>query len=284
MSVNPNRLPELPSLPPEHYAVFRQRIRDRQGWKLLLTLVVAPIAIWLLIVLLLSLRSDELNCALRRCDENPTGPSLLWAEQLAVAQMAAKKEDEAAVLLAITAEPVAEWPRTWTYSDTLEVRFDYALSRGGKLWITLHDSSPATTVKVERYEYDLEDSNPLYWQVHQDIMSMQEESITRAARIQLAPREAVALTWDEAVRTEAFGNRLAPYIRLSIVNRLEPSAVMPDSWQVNYWYVPRQTPSSVEALVPRLCFDCPQSYAVDIETGEIHERAVNGIVLSAPLP
>jgi hypothetical protein len=286
MSVNPNRLPELPSLPPEHYAVFRQRIRDGQGWKLLLTLVVAPVAIWLLLMSLLTLlqgaRSEELSCALRNCGENPTGPPAPWVEQLAAAHQAAHREDPNAVLMHVSAGPVAEWPRTWTYSDTLEVRFDYELSGSGDLWITLQDSSPATTVKVDRHEN--RDANPLYKQVHQEIMGVQDEAFRRAESVKLSPREVVALTWDEAERTEKHGSRLAPSVGLTIVNMYDPALISSDTWQVDYWYVPKQVLSELDLFFPRRCFTCPQSYKVDGATGEILERQVNGIVLSGPLP
>jgi hypothetical protein len=286
MSVNPNRLPDLPPLPPEHYAIFRQRMLGGQGWKLILTLVGAPVAIWLLLMSLLTslhgARSEQLSCALRRCDENPSGPSASWAEQLAVAHEAASKEDPNAVLMHISARPVAEWPRTWTFSDTLEVRFTYELQAGGYLWIILQDSSPAATVKVDRHYTG--DANPLYRQVHHEIMGMQGEATKRAESVKLSPREVVALTWDEAERTEKYGNRLAPSVGLTIVNMYDPALISSDTWQVDYWYVPKQVLSELDLSIPHLCFLCPQSYKVHGATGEILERQVNGIVLSGPLP
>lgn len=123
------------------------------------------------------------KCNSPNCYNNPSGPSVSWATQVAVAQQEIAKIDRSAVLHEVSALPVVIFSPNWAYTKTLTVEFRYVSPSGNSISITMQDTFPTSTVKTTQ-ERTL--SNEFYNRYAPN----QANNWSRIANMKLSPREA----------------------------------------------------------------------------------------------
>ncbi len=209
--------------------------------------------------------STRIMCWLSNCSYNPSGPSVAWSEQIALAQSEAAKVDKDAVLDYLLVSPVASWPINWNYTKTLELSFHFLRSTGDSFTISFYDHDPAGTWDI-RHDSAEEDRRGYYRDSFALKQSRQRAESAALAEVRLSPREAVVATWREALEEASRDNitHISPLISL----RLAAQPV----WSVTYYPVPEKPPSIMERLMAALSLNYSSSFEVDAATGEILSR------------
>lgn len=185
----------------------------------------------------------QARCLIVNCHSNPVGSAVPWATMVATAQEAIEKHDKEAVLQGVSASTVAFSPPNWSYDKALEVEFRYVNPEGHDISITMLDTSPTSTVKVEQRDafdkafYDMVAAN-------------KDEYARKLAGVKLSPRQAGELTW-AGVKEHGDETKLYPSMGLDL------HAESP------YWYVSYRN-------VDKGLFDLWDMWLdVDAQSGEI---------------
>lgn len=173
-----------------------------------------------------------------------------WRTQLSIAQQAAIKVDKDAVLWDVTEHPSELRPSHWSYiSDTLKTEFKFYRPSGDAINIRFDDTSPTSTLTIEQ------SINPDYKKGFNPVLTPQLLSKSLATVI-ISPREAVQLTWADALAHASQRNiTISPIIGLTLGST-------PAEWRVQY----------VGSDRPTLYLGNDMSYTVDAHTGAILTR------------
>ncbi|HEX8598402.1 MAG TPA: hypothetical protein VF952_07790 [Chloroflexia bacterium] len=185
----------------------------------------------------------QARCLIVNCYSNPVGSAVPWANMVATAQEAIAKHDKEAVLHDVSASTVAYSPPNWSYDKALEVEFRYVNPKGDDISITMQDTSPTSTVKIEQRDafdksfYDRAAAN-------------KDKYARNLAGVKLGPREVGELTW-EGVKQHGDETKLYPSMGLSLQE------------ESPYWYVSYRNVDKGLFSLWDMWFD------VDAQTGEI---------------
>ncbi|MDQ3929698.1 MAG: hypothetical protein M3328_11210, partial [Chloroflexota bacterium] len=204
--------------------------------------IVAVIACAILLPMSL-MGGGQAKCLFVNCYSNPEGPAVPWQALLTTAQGEITKYDTEAVLHDVSASTVAYSPPNWSYDKALEVEFRYVNPEGDDISITMLDTSPTSTVKIEQRDaFD----KPFY-----DRKAAKKDDYARKlAGVKLSPRQVGELTWD-GVKEHGDETKLYPSMGLSL-DKESP-----------YWYVSYRN-------VDKGLFDFwDMWFDVDAQSGEI---------------
>lgn len=215
-----------------------------------------------------------------------SGPSVAWPTMVALAQQNEPNIHKDRVLKGVYAQPPGTFhgiKYTGPVTGSLEVTFEYDAPSSLFAWVRFEDASPASTLETTRYHY--EDKLNDDWSYN---YSKEREPDIRAAiaNVKIAPREALALTWADAVKS-------APQLGMTVED-MDPAVHLrfydPDNpvWEIIYW--PTKVGEKVKE--PEDAFSSlmdPDStltwwlfFGVDAQTGRIVQFEVGDKVIIAP--
>ncbi|MDQ3704882.1 MAG: hypothetical protein M3437_06595 [Chloroflexota bacterium] len=193
------------------------------------------------------MRGGQARCLIVNCYSNPVGSAVPWATVVATAQEAIAKHDKEAVLQDVSASTVAFSPPNWSYDKALEVEFRYVNPEGYDISITMLDTSPTSTVKIE--QRDREEFGKSFYD---RAAANKDQYARKLAGVKLSPRQAGELTWE---RLMEHGDETKRYPRMG----LSLDADSP------YWYVSYRNVDKGLFEFWDMWFD------VDAQSGEIIE-------------
>jgi hypothetical protein len=183
------------------------------------------------------------KCLTENCRANPSGPPVEWSKLFGTAQEYIEKVDREAVLHDVSASTVASRPEDWDYSQALYVDFRYIGSSGDDLTLRIPDTEP-TSVMLIRWPAGHSSSALAMSRTKQDAL------VQSLSTLQVGPRTAGALTWEDAL-----GRANTRNISPLILFHLSDSAAV---WDVMY----RDSDNKGELL-------WNLSYEVDAGTGAV---------------
>ncbi|MDQ5825383.1 MAG: hypothetical protein M3441_14415 [Chloroflexota bacterium] len=197
-----------------------------------------------------------------------SGPSRPFAEIWDVAHDEALRIDPGAILVYVSASPVgyiAGVAYSGPLTGSLEMSFEFIRPDGRSISIDFEDADPASTLTI-RSGHD--EASPEGEARYQDGLLTAPEKQRRIESYKLSPRDAVALTWDDALEY-ARKHGLLPGHVLPLITSSRTKEGR-SVWEVNYWY---KLPTNSISL--REIFDVSDGvvyFIVDGETGEILRR------------
>jgi hypothetical protein len=205
-----------------------------------------------------------------------------WSAILAFAEQEADKIDKHALFgfgPTISARPPG-WYDNVLYAGpltgSLELKFEYYRPKGGSFSIYFEDAAPQDTLDTFVSEYG--QPNP--------DTSFDEDFRRRLAQVKISPREALAITWNEA-QTEAEKTGIQGAT-------LEPLITFSDeilSWHV-YYGLRQPTPLSSQGGQQATSMPAPATttselfmwFVVDAATGQITQRDYSMAATPTPSP
>jgi hypothetical protein len=216
-----------------------------------------------------------IGCVLTQCDKNPVGSPAPWSEIVSTADEAALKAVPDAMLDSVRARPVASWAKEWSLVKTLKVTFEYRDPRGDTLYVDIHDTNPAETVRVwgpaversRRSNLEFSEARQVWYEELKDDAARRREALSK---VRVSPRQAEALTWKEGL-AEARNDQteVAPWLDLDLGYGPQDTG-RPPSWGVRYAPVSPDGPPDL--LDFSFLFEQSSAFVVDATTGEITER------------
>ncbi|MGA7730331.1 MAG: hypothetical protein WCD37_03550 [Chloroflexia bacterium] len=271
MRLNPNALPE-----------YQPQPVDKRKWVNLVWIGILLLVVFSCIFMIVIVTNGaKIGCMLTNCRYNPSGPAVSWAEQYEAAQEAARKADPDAVLDGVHAEPVADWPRDWTISNTLELSFRYLVPSGNQ-YVEWQDSSPESTIRTWAYtDPEVDDSDRERYEKASEKSAERERVV---GEMQVSPREAEIATWQEAIdEAKRDGVDIEPWIYLDFES---VSAGARPTWEIFYSAIPTNDPPGLFGNLG-IIFNYSSKFSVDATTGEIVERDMGkelNITPALPVP
>ncbi|MDQ5824452.1 MAG: hypothetical protein M3441_09640 [Chloroflexota bacterium] len=132
------------------------------------------------------------KCLTENCRANPSGPPVEWSKLFGAAREYIGKVDREAVLDDVSATTVASRPEDWDYSQALYVDFRYIGSSGDDLTLRIPDTEP-TSVMLISWPADHSSSTIAISRSKQDAL------VQSLSTLQVGPRDAGELTWEDAL-------------------------------------------------------------------------------------
>lgn len=261
----------------------------RKTW--LIAGIVAVVAVVLLVGSVALLASSDLprwlaSMIIPQRGPKSSGPSVAWPTMVALAQQNEPKIHKDRVLEGVYAEPPDSMygiKYTGPATGSLKVTFDYDAPSTLFAWVTFEDASPTSTLKTTRYHYEDKLNGDASYIENKD----QEPEVRAAvAKVKIAPREALALTWADAVKSApqvgTTVEEMRPRLRLQFYDPDKPI------WVIIYW----PTKADERVKTPEAIFGSLADlesiastwlyFEVDAQTGQIVRFEEGDKVIIAP--
>lgn len=138
-----------------------------------------------------------------------------WTSQLVIAQVAARRIDEEAVLWNVTASPLDVRAANWSPDgDTLRLQFNFYRKSGDEILVQFEDTAPLATLTTEQMQFT----------VYRDGFrpALTPEALEKSLQTaKIGPREAIQLVWDDAQAQLTSGSGgIVPIAGLTLGNTL----------------------------------------------------------------
>ncbi len=194
--------------------------------------------------------SDAWHCWTTDC--NPTGPAVPWQEQLAAADVAARKIDPGALLTGIDVRSAYFGIKAYLPNDTLSVTFHYITLMDSDLQVSVWDSDPSHVEISQR-----DNPNQAYYDAD---LERKDDIEAIKARIQISPRQAVELTRAKAMELSQDANS-KPLLSIFLFGEPEEAR----KWHAQYDPIRTQNRDKVDIFVwPTFNVDATSGAVEDI--------------------
>lgn len=212
-----------------------------------------------------------------------SGPSVAWPTMVALAQQNESNVHKDRVLQGVHAQPPGQWygvKYPGPITGSLEVSFDYDAPSALFAWVRFEDASPTSTLSTYFDPYsDGQHGDSTY------NLAREYESKVRAAvaKVKLSPREALAVTWPDAVKSAA-----------QVGAKMEETQILVQLWcgdpdKPLWWIIYSPTKADTKAEEPGDIFgrfagtsDSMIYFEVNAQTGQIVRFEVGHNVITAP--
>ena len=212
-----------------------------------------------------------------------SGPPVAWPTMVALAQQNEPNIHKDRVLAGVRAQPPDQWygvKYPGTITGSLEVTFEYVAPSALSAGVKFEDASPTSTLSTYFEPYsDGQVDDATY-----NLVKEHESKVRAAvAKVKLSPREALAVTWPDAVKS-------APQVGA----KMEDMLILMELWhgdpdKPHWWILYSPTKTDTKAEKPGDIFGSPVgasssmiSFEVDAQTGQIMGFEVGDKVITPP--